>query len=1037
MTSIAASAAVEPRRAETGKDGRFGSQSRLTALHVAVRGRARFKVLGLYRQEDRGQQLEIHLVRIAGIHNARTNFLTGSLLIHFDPVLSLADLVASVERELTNLWGPVVSAIAERVDPAMQPNLRESQVETGGVLGRREAVAITPANGATKPDPRADPTFWHTLDEEEVLSRLASARHGLTNAAARVRLAQYGPNELPQPARRSDLALFLEQFASPPVALLGISAAVSLLTGGILEVVAIAGVVVINALIGFVTERQSERVIASLTPARADAVEVLRDGRWQPISGRELVGGDVIALAPGHFVAADARLLASERLTLDESALTGESMPVEKRAGSVYPEDTPLGSRLNMVYMGTLITGGSGCGVVVGTALNTELGRIQALAEGARPPETPMERQLQVLGGQLVWLSSAICAAVFGIGLLRGYGWLTMLKASISLAVAAVPEGLPMVATTTLALGIHQMRRRKVLVRQLDAVETLGSVQFFCFDKTGTLTQNRMTVITVHCNGQRIQREGKRFFQSGRLVSPSRLEAFQQLCEAVALCNETEVNGDAAHPRLNGSATETALLEMALHAGLDVMTLRRRHPRIELRQRAEDRPYMVSIHRDAVTDECRIAVKGSPEHVLALCRLQLRNGQSSPLNDEARRSIVRENERMAGAALRVLGVAHASGGSESECLESLVWLGLVGMTDPLRPGMALLLKRFHDAGISTAMITGDQSATAYAIAKQLDLANGQPVEILDAGSLDRLDPQVLSGVAQRVQVFARVSPAHKLQIVQALQRARKIVAMTGDGINDGPALKAADLGVAMGKDGTEVARSLADIVLEDDNLETMEVAVRHGRAIYDNVRKAIRFLLATNLSEIEVMLAGIGLGLGQPLNPLQLLWINLISDIFPGLALALEQPEADIMARPPRDPGAAVIDARDLRRLGLESTVLSAGALASYGYAVWRYGSGPQASTQAFMTLTLGQLLHALSSRSETYSLLDRQRLPPNRYLDAALGLSLFAQVLTVLVPGLRQMLGNSPLGLTDSLIVGAGATLPLLINELTKKIVR
>jgi Ca2+-transporting ATPase len=538
----------------------------------------------------------------------------------------------------------------------------------------------------------------------------------------------------------------------------------------------------------------------------------------------------------------------------------------------------------------------------------------------------------------------------------------------------------------------------------------------------------------VHCNAQRIQLEGRRFIHSGRLFSPPRLEAFQRLCEAVALCNETELNGDAANPRLNGSATETALIEMALHAGLDIVDLRRRHPRVELRQRAEDRPYMVSIHRGAAAGECRVAVKGSPEHVLALCRYQFRNGLLSPLNGEARKSILRENERMAGAALRVLGIAQASGSSEPECLEQLVWLGLVGMTDPLRPGLALLLKRFHDAGINTAMITGDQSATAYAIAKQLDLANGQPVEILDAGSLDRMDPDVLSGVAQRVQVFARVSPAHKLEIVQALQQARKVVAMTGDGINDGPALKAADLGVAMGKDGTEVARSLADIVLEDDNLETMEVAVRHGRAIYDNVRKAIRFLLATNLSEIEVMLAGIGLGLGQPLNPLQLLWINLISDIFPGLALALEQPEADIMSRPPRDPGEPVIGARDLRRLGLESTVISAGALASYGYAVWRYGSGPQASTQAFMTLTLGQLLHALSSRSETRSLLDRERLPPNRYLDAALGLSLLAQLLTVLAPGLRKVLGNSTLDLTDSLVIGAGSILPLLLNELTKK---
>jgi Ca2+-transporting ATPase len=333
------------------------------------------------------------------------------------------------------------------------------------------------------------------------------------------------------------------------------------------------------------------------------------------------------------------------------------------------------------------------------------------------------------------------------------------------------------------------------------------------------------------------------------------------------------------------------------------------------------------------------------------------------------------------------------------------------------------------------MITGDQSATAYAIAKQLNLANGQSIEILDSNNLETIDPDLLSGVVQRVQVFARVSPAHKLQIVQALQQARQIVAMTGDGINDGPALKAADMGVAMGGGAnTEIAQSLADIVLADDNLETMEVAVSHGRTIYANVRKGIRFLISTNLSEIEVMLAGIGLGLGQPLNPMQLLWINLITDIFPGLALAMEAPEPDIMQRPPRDPQEPVIAPKDLRRLGWESAIISGGTLASYGYAFWRYGAGPQASTQAFMTLTLGQLLHALSSRSEQHTLLARHQLPPNPYLNGALGVSLAVQVLTVLVPGLRNLLGTTLPTLTDGLVMGAGALTPLLINEVTKR---
>jgi Ca2+-transporting ATPase len=389
---------------------------------------------------------------------------------------------------------------------------------------------------------------------------------------------------------------------------------------------------------------------------------------------------------------------------------------------------------------------------------------------------------------------------------------------------------------------------------------------------------------------------------------------------------------------------------------------------------------------------------------------------------------------MAGAALRVLGVAYALRDGTDELPGNLVWLGLVGMADPLRPGMIALLNRFHRAGIATSIITGDQSATAYAIAKQLDLADGRPVEILDSVSLDKLDPTLLSGVIQQVQVFSRVSPAHKLQIVQALQRTGKVVAMTGDGINDGPALKAADLGVAMGGSGTEVARSVADIVVEDDNLTTMVMAIRDGRAIYSNIRKAIRFLLATNLSEIMVMLTGVGLGLGQPLTAMQLLWINLATDIFPGLALAMEPPEPDILERPPRDPQQPILSTRDLRRLGLEATVISGGTLASYGYALLRYGPGAKANTHTFMTLTLAQLFHALSSRSEQHTLLEWQQLPPNRYLNIALGTSLTVQSLTALLPGLRSILGTTPLGLLDSLVIGTGALLPLLINESTKK---
>ncbi len=991
----------------------------LVPLHTRLAGRARFKSRALYRAGSLQQAVETRLQAVTGVQGVAVNTLTGSLLVEFDPDLSLVELLPVLEAALAELPLPLLRR-AVATPPESRPGAAPQAEPT--------AAAARPAPAAATPAPP-----WHALDTAEVSTRLESSPAGLSTAVAAERLLSVGANVLPTAGRRSDLSILLEQLATPPVALLGLSAVVSIATGGLLDAAVIGSVVAINTLIGFFTERQSETIIASLTPVAAPDSQVRRDGRWQPVAVATLVPGDILALTPGCLAPADVRLVQAERLSLDEAALTGESMPVEKRADSVCLEEAALGDRRNMVYKGTLVTGGSGVALVIGTGLNTEIGRIQALAEAARPPETVVERQLNVMGGQLVLLSSATCGVVFLVGLLRGQTWLSMLKSSISLAVAAVPEGLPTVATTTLAIGIRNMRRHNVLVRRLDAIETLGAVQVFCLDKTGTLTLNHMTVVALQVGLQRVvvDEQGLRLVE--RAGGPLELPDFQRLLEVVALCNEVRMNGGRDRRRFDGSATEVALLELAVKAGLDIGNLRQRHPQLDIRHRAEDRPYMVTVHPWEEGQQL-IAVKGSPEQVLERCRDYLQEGKVRRLTKAKRAAILRENERMAGAALRVLGMAYALAPAESEPPEQWIWLGLAGMADPLRPGMTALLRRFHQAGIATAIITGDQSATAYAIAKELDLADGRPVEMLDSVSLDKMDPELLRSLIPRVQVFSRVSPAHKLQIVQALQRGGRIVAMTGDGINDGPALKAADLGVAMGGGGAEVARSVADIVLEDDNLTTMVTAIRDGRTIYSNIRKAVRYLLSTNLSEITVMLAGVGLGVGQPLNPMQLLWINLATDVFPGLALALEPPEPDILDKPPRDPQMPIVTRRDLGRLGLESAVISSGALASYAYALWRYGAGPRANTHTFMTLTAAQLLHAFSSRSERHSLFDRERLPPNPPLRLAVGVSLALQSLTVLVPGLRRLLGTTPLGLLDSLVIGAGAVLPLLINESTKK---
>jgi Ca2+-transporting ATPase len=827
--------------------------------------------------------------------------------------------------------------------------------------------------------------------------------------------------------------MFLDQFQSLPVGLLALSAGVSIATGGALDAAVIMSVVLINAGIGFLTERQAERTIAALGKVTPLSATVLRDGAEREVAVQDVVPGDVLVLSPGSYVAADVRLLASQRLTLDESALTGESLPVSKDAASLGTPDTPLADRRNMAYMGTMVTGGGGRGVAVATAKHTEIGQIQSLVSQTQAPATPMQRELDQLGFTLSILSGAVCAAVFGAGLLRGLGWLEMLKGSVSLAVAAVPEGLPAVATTTLALGIEQMRKHKVAVRHLDAVETLGAVAVFCLDKTGTLTQNRMRVVALSSGLRRLSvDEQNRFIDQGEFVEPRARREIRRALEIVVLCNETELNGPADSATFNGTPTETALLELSMAAGIDARALRRHLPLLHIRHRAEGRPYMSTIHR-LPNAKRLLAVKGNPAEVLARSRDYLADGEVLPLSDAVREEILRANEHMAAEALRILGVAYRIDGDPNVHSETLTWLGAVAMADPLRSGMQDLMALFHRAGIATVMITGDQSATAYAIGRELNLSNSQPLEILDSTTLERLDPELLAGLASRVHVFARVSPAHKLRIVQALQRAGNVVAMTGDGINDGPALKAADIGVAMGAAGTEAARTVADVVLEDDNLHTMAVGVGQGRTIYANIRKTLHFLLATNFTEIEVMLVGIALGLGQPLNPMQLLWINLVSDIFPGLALSLEPPEPQVLEEPPRNPREPIIPRRDLARMGLESAVITAGTLASYAYALTRYGPGPQAGSQAFTTLTVGQLLHAISCRSRHHSLYKRPKQPPNPSLRVALLSSLLAQLLIGVVPGLRKLLGITPLGLTDVLVVGVGATVPLLVNEALK----
>ena len=1012
-------------------DSASSAFSDISTVHHSIRGRARISVKALYRNHALAESLEHNLVEFSDIYQAQANPLTGKVLVLFADTLELDTLLQRIAQCLHLKPAQPEPHTSEENPPAsfIKPVINLPQLLDAfmGMLS-----ASTRQDEKIKTAESEIP--WHTMSIEQIADGFeVSLSAGPSSVQVEQLISQYGANILEKIKRRSDAEILVNQFVSLPVGLLGVSAVVSVMTGGIIDAFAILSVVGINATIGFVTERQSEKTISSLSDTTTQQARVLRNNLEQFIDASDIVPGDVLILTPGSKVAADARLIKSRHLSVDESSLTGESLPVPKDSEAIHELDTPLAERHNMVHMGTLVTGGNAQAMVVATAYASQLGQIQSMVGSVVAPQTPLQRQLDTMSTQLALLSGAICAGVFAIGLMRGYSGLQMLKASISLAVAAVPEGLPAVATTTLALGIRDMRRQHVAVRHIDAVETLGSVQVLCLDKTGTLTHNRMTVIECYSGQASIQVTNDALLVNNNAIQLEQQAALLKLFRVACLCNESSPISENSEIILDGSPTENALLEMAMNQGVDISHLRQQYPRLRTHHRSEARPWMTTLHRVDAHKKL-LAVKGRPDAVLERCTYIQHDGVIEPLDETQRNDILRANERMSGNALRVLGYACKEiEGDDPTISKDLVWLGLTGMADPLREGMVELMAKYHDAGIETIMITGDQTGTAYSIGKQLNLSNGRPLKVLESSALHNLEPELLSALAKNVHVFARVSPAHKLEIVQALQQAGYVVAMTGDGINDGPALKAANIGIAMGKSGTDIARSVADVVLEDDNLDTMVTAVREGRTIYNNIRKTIHFLLSTNLTEIELMLAGILFGMGQPLNPMQLLWINLVSDIFPGLALSLEPPEADVMQQPPRDPHEKLFTENDGLRMGFESLTITGGAIAAYLYGLRRYGQGAQASTLAFTTLTLSELIHALSCRSQHETLLSLRQRPPNKHLNRALTGTLGAQLFASFVPGMRRLLGTTPLGISDWLVVLGDIGSALFINETSK----
>jgi P-type Ca2+ transporter type 2C len=903
-------------------------------------------------------------------------------------------------------------AVADALDafglyaPPLKPQaMRASSV----VPPRRAGAAATPVSA---PPGSGD---HHHGPVVKLMQQLHSGPSGISRSEAAARLARDGFNEMDDIAARSDVEILAEQFKSIPVALLAGSGLLALGTGSRADAAAIAAVLAANSGIGYATERHAERTVSELRKLAPASAFVLRDGRRMEVSARDVVVGDVLVLRPGDRVAADARVLTAHRLSVNEAPLTGESLPVHKVPADDLAGATPLGERTNMLHMGTVISGGAGTAMVVATGARTALGAIRALAQHAESPRTRMQEELDGLGKRLGLGAAGLCLGIVALGLLRGRPAMPLIRTAVTLGVAAIPEGLPTVATSLLAAGIRTLRKRNVYARRLDAIENLGAIDVVGFDKTGTLTENRMRVASAVIGLRRVD-------AADRIVAP---DDYMLVC---ALCNDVE---DARENGWRGSSTEVALIELAVANGVDVRALRKRFPRLSAKERSLHHPYMVTLHRTGRVGGL-LAMKGRPPEVLERCSAWFDGARVTTISARQRRRLLAMNETLAADGERVLALAiKRQNGRAAGTTGGMTWIGLVGLSDPIRPGISESIARFRKAGIRPLMLTGDQIGTARAVAGAVGIAKEQ---VADAGTLPE-ETRSLERIVERVSAFARSSPAMKLLIIRAMQAKGHVVAMTGDGINDGPALKAADVGVAMGKSGTDFAQAMSALVLQDDHPDGLLAAIAEGRTSYLNVKKAVRYLVATNVSELALVTLAVAAGLPDPLDPLALLWTNLITDVSPAIALGLEPPEPDILERPPFRRVKGLLDKTDWTRVSIDGGIITASATAAYLYALARYGASPRARTIAFMSLTTAQLLYALSARSEApLDLFGRSRLRHNPWLTSTVTASLAAQAATVLFPPLRRLLGTTPLGLVDAAIVAAAAAAPSLVREAMKR---
>jgi Ca2+-transporting ATPase len=901
---------------------------------------------------------------------------------------------------------------------------------------QREAVRRPEGRRGPAAPGAVPPAPWHTLETDETFRHLGTHAAGLSAAEADERLERHGPNEIVEKARKTPLRMLLEQFSDFMILVLIAAAVISGVIGEASDTVAIVVIVLLNAALGFSQEYRAERAIAALKRMAAASATVSRNGATATVPAAELVPGDVVHLEAGRVVPADLRIVEAARLTVDEAALTGESVPAGKHANPIREEDVPLGDRHNMLYKGTSVTYGRARAVVIGTGMDTELGRIAAMIQAEGEGKTPLQRRLAVFGRKLAYAVLAICAVVFGAGLLRGEPPVRMFLVAVSLAVAAIPEALPAVVTIALALGARRMVAQNALVRKLPAVETLGSVTYVCTDKTGTLTLNRMTVEELWVDGRLLPAD------RGALpaAAGSPVRAF---LAALALSNDAlpGAGGEVA-----GDPTETALYAAALERGFDKQALEEDLPRIAELPFDSERKLMTTFHGVSVAGGEAAGLpagvvsftKGAIETILDRAQGMLASTGVIPLDREA---VLRESDRIAADGLRVLGIGMRSWevvppeGDRAQAEEDLVLVGLVGMLDPPREEAREAVGLCRTAGITPVMITGDHPLTARTIARRVGILDADdPAAVLTGRELDALADGDFAARVEGIRVYARVAPEQKLRIVQALQDRGHFVAMTGDGVNDAPALKRADIGVAMGITGTDVAKEASSMILLDDNFATIVKAVREGRKIYDNIRKFVKYLLTTNSGEIWTLFLAPFLGLPIPLLPIHILWINLVTDGLPALALSLEPAEPDIMARPPRSPQESIF----AHGLGVHAVwvgLLMGGVV--LGLQAWAIHVGDAHwQTMVFAVLCLLQLGHVLAIRSERRSLFS-QGLFSNPWVFGAVAVTFLMQMATIYVPVLNPVFKTQPLSAGELAIVLGLSTAVFLAVELEKLVKR